>query len=158
MADHTTRPFASDAAVRRVGEGLLDRSLPKADWTHEAHLAACLWLLRDRPDILPDHDLPTIIRSYNVATGGVNSDTEGYHETVTQAYVRLIRDWLSCNESSAPLATLVNAMLASPLGDRAVLLHHWSKPTLFSVAARHGWVEPDLLPLPAGARALEPLS
>ena len=42
--DHKPRLFADDAAVRRVGEGLLDRSLPRADWTHEAHLAACLWL------------------------------------------------------------------------------------------------------------------
>ena len=56
MTDHPIRPFASDEAVRHVGDGLLDRTLPKDEWTHEAHLAACLWLLRERPDIVPERD------------------------------------------------------------------------------------------------------
>ena len=42
MAEHEPRLFADCAAVRRVGEGLLARSLPRAEWTHEAHLASCL--------------------------------------------------------------------------------------------------------------------
>jgi hypothetical protein len=42
MTDHEIRFFADDAAVRHVGEGLLARTLPRAEWTHEAHLAACL--------------------------------------------------------------------------------------------------------------------
>ena len=46
MSPHPIRPFADDAAVRHVGEGLLARTLPKPEWTHEAHLAACLWLIR----------------------------------------------------------------------------------------------------------------
>ena len=40
MTDHPIRNFKSAAAVRHVGEGLLARTLPKAEWTHEAHLAA----------------------------------------------------------------------------------------------------------------------
>lgn len=40
MTDHPFRNFESAAAVRHVGEGLLARTLPKAEWTHEAHLAA----------------------------------------------------------------------------------------------------------------------
>jgi len=39
-------------------------------------------------------------------------------------------------------------VLASPLAARDVLTRHYSKATLFSVAARRGWVEPDLEPLP----------
>ena len=56
--DHPIRLFADDAEVRRVGEGLLARTLPRADWTHEAHLAACLWLVRERDDIALEADLP----------------------------------------------------------------------------------------------------
>jgi hypothetical protein len=158
MSTHVPRLFADDDTVRRVGEGLLARTLPRPDWTHEAHLAACLWLLRDRPDIHPEHQLPDIIRSYNASVGGVNSDSEGYHETITQAYVRLIREWLSRNDRGEPLAKLVNTLLESPLGRRDVLLQHWSTERLFSSTARRDWVDPDLLPLGAGTEPTQGLS
>jgi len=157
-ADHAPRLFASDAAVRRVGEGLLNRSLPRADWTHEAHLAACLYLLRERAEIDLPAEMPGIISGYNEAVGGRNSDSEGYHETITQAYIRIIRDFLAGRAAGEPLVEAVNALLGSPLGRRDHLLGHWSKALLFSVAARRGWVEPDLQPLEAGAAPSQSLS
>jgi hypothetical protein len=153
---HTPRLFPSDAAVRRVGKGLVARTLPRSGWTHEAHLAACLWLLRERPDIDAPADLPAIIAGYNESVGGVNSDTEGYHETITQAYIRLVSAYLRAHDRGQPLADLVNALLVSPLGHRDALLAHYSRDRLFSVAARKGWLEPDLAPFPshpAGAEA-----
>lgn len=143
MTDHTIRLFKSDAAVRRVGEGLLAGSLPKPDWTHEAHLAACAWLLIERPDIVPERDLPGIIRNYNVAVGGVNDDTQGYHETLTQFYVRVVRGFLA-GRGDEGLLSAVNALLSSPMADRGWPLRFYSRDRLFSVAARRGWVEPDL--------------
>ena len=51
------RFFASDA-VERLGEGLLARDLPRAEWTHEAHLAATTYLVLRHPDIDLDAELP----------------------------------------------------------------------------------------------------
>lgn len=149
MTEHELRLFATDAAVRRVGEGLLDRSLPREEWTHEAHLGSCLWLLRERRDIDLPRQLPAIIAGYNEAVGGRNTDTEGYHETITQAYIRLVGAWLAANGRGQGLAELVNAMLHSALGDRDVLLAHYSRERLFTVEARKGWVEPDLATFPS---------
>ena len=155
------RLFATDADVRAVGCGLLDGSLPRASWTHEAHLAACLWLLRERPDICPERDLPGIIAGYNVAVGGRNSDSEGYHETITQLYIRAVRDFLAREDDGRPLVVLVNALLLSEFGHRDWPLTLYSRDRLFSVEARRSWVEPDLKPLDspqptgaAGARSL----
>jgi hypothetical protein len=72
MSKHEPRLFDDDAAIRRIGEGLLACSLARDDWTHEAHLAACLYLLAERPDIQPERDLPNIIRRFNESVGGVN--------------------------------------------------------------------------------------
>ena len=141
------RAFEDDVAVRAIGEGLLARTLPRARWTHEAHLAATLWLWRERPDIDPPRDLPTIVRAYNESVGGVNDDTQGYHETITQAYARAVRHWLATNDAGQPLVDLVNALLASPLGRRDWALKHWSRAALMSVAARRAWVKPDLAPI-----------
>ena len=145
MPDHPIRFFDSAAAIRYIGEGLLARTLPKAEWTHEAHLAACLWLLIERPDVLPERDLPQIIRSYNEAAGGVNDDTQGYHETLTQLYIRGTRHFLAEHGyGGGDLLAAVNGLLASPIAPRTWPLRFYSRELLFSVAARRGWVEPDL--------------
>ncbi|MBX9886024.1 MAG: hypothetical protein K2X68_13745 [Novosphingobium sp.] len=144
MAAQPIRLFADDAAVRRVGEGLLARSLPRPEWTHEAHLAACLWLLRERPDFVPERDMPGTISAYNLAVGTENSDSVGYHETLTQLYIRGVRAFAETLPEGAGLVEAVNALLASEIGDRQWPLCFYSKERLFSVEARRGWVEPDL--------------
>ena len=145
MTEPTLRPFADDAAVRRVGEGLLARTLPRPEWTHEAHLAACLWLVTERPDIEPESDLPGIIRAYNISAGAVNDDTQGYHETLTQLYIKGVRAFVAtCPEQA--VASRVTALLASAMAPRDWPLRFYSRERLFSVAARRGWIEPDLAP------------
>ena len=37
--------------IERIGRGLVDRSLPEREWTHAAHFAATLWLLRHRHEL-----------------------------------------------------------------------------------------------------------
>lgn len=143
MADHSARLFASASAIRRIGTGLLARTLPKADWTHEAHLAACAWLVLERPDVLPERDLPDIIRGYNVAVGGINDDTQGYHETLTQLYIRAVRRFLG-RYSEPDLLDAVNSLLDSEIGRRDWPLRLYSRERLFSLAARRTWLEPDM--------------
>jgi hypothetical protein len=48
------RLFPNDAAVRHVGEGLIACTLTRPDWTHEAHVAACLSVLTERADIVAE--------------------------------------------------------------------------------------------------------
>lgn len=136
--------------MRSVGEGLLAGTLPKVEWTHEAHLAACLWLLRDRPDFVPESELAGTISAYNVAVGGENTDSAGYHETLTRLYVRGVRAFAATLPQGIALVDAVNALLACEIGDRQWPLCFYSRERLFSVAARRGWVEPDLADIPAG--------
>lgn len=147
MSAHPIRPFADDAAVRHVGEGLLARSLPKAEWTHEAHLAACLWLITERPDFAPERDMPGTISAYNLSVGTENTESGGYHETLTQLYIKGVRAFAATLPEGTGLAEAVNALLASEIGDRSWPLCFYSKARLFSVDARRGWVEPDLVTL-----------
>ena len=147
MNDHEPRLFANDEAVRRLGDAMLARTLPRAEWTHEAHLATCLWLLLERPDILPERDLPALIRRYNESVGGVNDETQGYHETITQISIRGARQFLARTDAALPLAEKVNALLQAPEGQRDWPLRSYSPERLFSKEARLGWVEPDLAAL-----------
>jgi hypothetical protein len=145
---HEPRLFADDAAIRHIGEGLLACALRREEWTHEAHLAACCWLVTERPDISPERDLPDLIRRFNESVGGVNSDSEGYHETITQCFIRAVRAYLSRVDPALPLVEKVNGLLCSQEGRRDWPLCFYDPETLFSREARLGWVEPDLGRLP----------
>ena len=146
--EYEPRLFPNDAAIRRIGEGLLGCSLRREEWTHEAHLAACCWLVVERPDIAPERDLPDFIRRFNESVGGVNSDSEGYHETITQCFIRSVRVYLARTDPALPLVEKVNGLLGSEEGRREWPLCFYDPKTLFSRDARLGWVEPDLARLP----------
>ena len=143
----TTRQFSSEAEIRRAGEKFLDRSLPKPEWTHGAHFAVTLWLIRHRPSLDLDEKLPGLIQAFNEATGTPNTDSGGYHETITRASLAAVRARLAAFEA-APLHEILDGLLASPLGNAGWLLEYWSRERLFSVAARRAWLAPDLKPLP----------
>ena len=145
--EYSPRLFERDSDIRTIGEGLLACTLPRAAWTHEAQLGACLWLLSERPDIDVDAEIATIISRYNESVGGVNDDHGGYHHSITRAYVAGVRLFLS-ETDKAGLAARVNAMLLSDVGRRDWPLRFYSRERLFSVEARRGFVEPDLAPFP----------
>jgi hypothetical protein len=142
------RALSADLDIDRIGAGLVDRTLPGAEWTHAAHWAAAVWLIVKRGDLHPPRDMPGLIRAYNESLGNRNTDRSGYHETITLASLRAARDYVAVAPAHATLSAICNTLLASELGRPDWLLRYWSKPRLFSVEARRAWVEPDLLPLP----------
>jgi hypothetical protein len=148
MTEFRPRFFTSDAEMEHLGEGLVDCTLKREEWTHEAHLAATTYLLLRRPDIDLDKELGGIIRRFNESVGGVNSDTEGYHETITRAFLHGVRLFLSEADTSEPLHELINGLLMSPMGRRDWPLRFYSRELLFSVEARRHFVEPDVAALP----------
>jgi len=141
-----THFYPDDAAIARLGEAFLARTLPKAEWSHAAHFATTLWLLRHRPDIVPEHDMPRLIRAYNESVGGVNDDHEGYHETITLASIGAARAFRMARPDGEPLHLSVDALMDGPLGRSDWPLVYWSRERLFSVAARQAWCDPDLAP------------
>ena len=145
--EYEPRLWPHDDAIRDTGTRFLARTLPKAEWTHEAHISTTCWLILERADILPERELPDLIRRYNESVGGVNSDSEGYHETITQIFIRTLRASLATSEGEG-LAARVNAVLLAPQGRRDWPLRFYSRELLFSKTARLGWVEPDLAALP----------
>src|SRR3954468_2285368 len=110
MTDHEPRLWPHDEAICSVGERFLARTLPRPEWTHEAHLSTCAWLILERPDIVPERDLPELIRRYNESVGGVNDESQGYHETITQVFIRGVRAQLAATAGQG-LRERVNALL-----------------------------------------------
>lgn len=133
----------TDADIAALGRAFLSRTLPKAEWTHAAHVAAALHLIETLGAAAAACAMPNAIRAYNDATGTANTDTTGYHETITQASLGAA----AMAPGASPAARL-RALLAGPCGRSDWLFAHWSRGLLFTPKARRAWVPPDLTPLP----------
>lgn len=137
-----------EASIERLALRVLDQSLPKEKWTHASHFALALWLLRYRGDLAAPDQIRRVITRYNEATGTANTDSAGYHHTITLASMRGAADQLRRLPPGGTLADALAALMASRLGRSDWLLDYWRRGTLFSAAARRDWVDPDLQPLP----------
>jgi hypothetical protein len=137
-------PFADlDEAARRFESC----QISKAEWTHQAHLAIGMWHVYTYG---PDDALKRLrvgIRRLNDSHGTPNTETNGYHETITRAYVDVLSLFLAASDNSIPLAARVVQLLSGPLAARDVLLRFYSRELLMSKRARAEWVEPDITPI-----------
>ncbi|MEO1661599.1 MAG: hypothetical protein AAFR51_11470 [Pseudomonadota bacterium] len=134
--------YSSDPALAALTARFLELSLPKPEWTHEAHFAVAFCLLADSTrDAFTE--MPDLIRAYNKATGVANSNHEGYHETITLASLKAAQHHLSGGPLHKDLARLMHGRY----GSSKWMLDHWSRERLFSVEARISWCAPDLAPL-----------
>ena len=123
------------------------RKLAKGEWTHHAHLAVGAWHVHWYGVPAAADHLRNGIRALNDAHGTANTDTGGYHETITLAYAHLIGSFLAGCAEGTTLAERVQALLASPLAGKDALMEYYSRDRLLSVAARREWREPDLKPV-----------
>jgi hypothetical protein len=139
--------FTADSQIHAIFSGLIDKTLPKTEWTHAAHFAAAFAIIV-YPDFDAASDMPEIIRNYNESTGTPNTDSEGYHHTITLASLGAAIYMRNIKGHAAPLFQLTNDLLNSEYGRSDWLFKYWSQSILFSVNARRHWVPPDLKGLP----------
>jgi len=132
----------NDKEIEHIAQGLLSASLPREAWAHAAHFAAALWFLRHRPDEA-FAVMPGFIRRYNEISGTPNTDTSGYHKTITQASMRLAA-WHLLRSHDAVLSGILDNIMRSPAARSDWLQEYWSRERLFSAEARRSWIEPDL--------------
>lgn len=138
---------STDAGIEHLARRMIERTLPKVEWTHRAHWALALWIIRHRPDLAGPSAMRDLITRYNEATGTPNTDSEGYHHTITLASMQGARAAIDAHRPDVSLAQILDEVMASRLGARDWMLGHWQRETLFSAGARREWVEPDLSPL-----------
>jgi hypothetical protein len=140
--------FGRSEEVERLVARFEDGTLPKAEWTHRAHLAVALWYGTRLPFEEALVAMRDGIQRNNAAHGVVTTPTGGYHETITRFYMRVICEYVAREEveRGADWAVRVNRLLAR-YGARDLPLRHYTKDRLMSPEARFGWVEPDLHPI-----------
>ncbi|HEX8720397.1 MAG TPA: hypothetical protein VF736_07135 [Pyrinomonadaceae bacterium] len=138
--------FRSTGEILSLVRRFEDCTLPRAEWTHAAHLTVALWhlLQYDWPEAVAR--VRRGIKRYNAAHGILPTPTGGYHETLTVFWLRAVRAYLEGGRNEArSLTSLANELAAT--ADKRLPLEHYTRERLFSAEARARWVEPDLKPL-----------
>ncbi len=128
------------AHQKTVALGVLDCTLDRALWTHEAHLDFAAGILRLFGAEASMHVSRSAIQKYNEVSNCANTDSGGYHETLTAYFCAAVAFIVG------PLAP-GQRLSDHPLLSRNAPLTFWERESLFSVAARRGWVPPQR-PLP----------
>ncbi|MEI8019722.1 MAG: hypothetical protein WCH39_16075 [Schlesneria sp.] len=119
-------------------------SLPEAQWTHEAHVRMAWLYLQKMPLSEAIAVVRLGIKRYNASL----KKSLAYHETITQVFLILISDRMQRSSEAQSFADFCNENPDLLDRNMTALLNYYRKETLFSQAARDGFVEPDLAILP----------
>jgi hypothetical protein len=156
MSDASSKTyFASLSDVENLIRNFESGTLPRERWTHHAHLVVSLWHLSHFHEEEAMKLIKGGIKRYNLAVGIANTRTSGYHETITLAWTRLVKHFLSEEGNKIGSLSIYHSLL-SRFDDRNALLRYYSHDRLMSDEARASWVEPDLLPLPCSVECRKP--
>jgi hypothetical protein len=139
-------------SIHSLAAAVDNATLPKADWTHEAHITYATWAVMSFGTAAALSRIRSAIIRLNESHGVANTASNGYHETITRFYVARIAE-LTRRDGDLPLRAAVTRCVEA-LSDRSAPLAHWSRNRLFSPEARAQWVPPDLAPLMNDAAAL----
>jgi hypothetical protein len=144
--NHASNRKPEHSCAAQIGRQFFDGTLPHCQWTHEAHLAAGLYLLLVHKDLDASLVMPRLIRRYNWANGVANNEQGGFHATLTEFYLRMLRKFLARGTRAWSLQEAFRAVIDSELADREFPLRYYSCARLFSPEARRRWLDPDLHP------------
>ncbi len=118
-------------------------TLPKSEWTHAAHLltGACYVHGLGRDTALAK--MRECVRRYNESVGGKNTETSGYHESITVMWIRLL-DGLRREAPEMERAEFATLAVDRFGARRDIFREYYDFDLVASTEARMRWVEPTL--------------
>ncbi len=121
-------------------------TLPKARWTHAAHIFTGACYVHTFGEAAAIDRMRTNVSAYNLAVGGQNTPTSGYHETVTVLWIKLLGQLHTQHPTLAriPFAALAVEYFAP---QRDLLQRYYDYDVVASTEARRTWHPPTLTPL-----------
>ena len=135
--------YESDSAFIEAFES---RTLPFTEWCHAAHIRmAWIYLMRHGLDGALSRARDSI-KAYNKANHVVDAPQSGYHETITQAWLRVVFATIRGQDTCASSMQFLEAQ--PHLRVRTLLRVFYSKPRILSPEAKSSFLPPDLSALP----------
>lgn len=129
--------------IERLVRSFESCTLPRCEWTHQAHLIVALWYLTHYPPLEATNCIRDRIQHYNRTHGIKTTKSSGYHETITLFWIQMVHQYLVVEGANHSLVELANNLIEN-YGNPGLTLEYYSKDLLMSQEARISWVEPNL--------------
>ena len=120
-----------------------DGTLPKARWTHAAHILTGACYVHAYGEAAATARMRARVSAYNVAVGGQNTPTSGYHETVTVLWIKLLAQFRRQHPALAR-ARFANLAVEHFALQRDLLRRYYDFDVVASPEARRTWHAPTL--------------
>lgn len=140
--------------IETLIEDFEDGTWPAADWTHHSHIYMALWYLSKMPLAEASSRIKDGIKQYNVSQGGENTETSGYHETISEFYIRILLLYIK-HTNFVAVEVHWQKLKDQPFMDKGFPFRFYSKDYLMNREARAFWQAPDLLPITAYENTLQ---
>ena len=108
------------------------------EFTHARHLTVACWLLCTMPNQEALDRMRAALLRFTAHHG-----KQGYHETITRFWMRLIERFLRQQHANMTTVQRVNAALQS-FPSKDLLFEYYTRERVMSEIARRKWIEPDL--------------
>ena len=132
--------------IEEIIAGFEAGTFPKEQWSHELHFLMALWYLHRFPAETAEDLIKNGIRNYNKKQGGMNTESAGYHETVTEFYIRVLTFFLNNFAEEKEFEQLWKIARKEEFTGKDYIFRFYSKEYLFDKKARKNWCKPDLRP------------
>jgi hypothetical protein len=118
-------------------------TLPKEEFTHAGHLTAgaCYVYMLDEAGAISHMRL--CVRRFNEAVGGKNTDTGGYHETITVFWIKALAALRATHPTLGRAEFAAHAVQAYR-DRRDIFRGFYDFDVLASAEARRSWIEPSV--------------
>jgi hypothetical protein len=113
-----------------------------SEFHHGDHVRVAWLYVRESGEKEAEQKLLSGIRKLATHVGS----PQKFHHTMTVAWLRMVVASRGCADARVSFSEWAEAN--GYLGDKDLLLEHYSKERLDGAEAKAGWVEPDLRPLP----------
>jgi hypothetical protein len=143
MTDEPLVPpaFQTVAEIEAVVRAFEACAVAPEEFSHRAHLTVALWYLT----LAPMNEATERMRS-GLQRFIAHHGRQGYHETITLFWLKLVRHFLDQADANRPLPDLANELFAR-FGNSQFLFAHYSRELVHTATAKTTWVAPDLRPL-----------
>ncbi|NYF78955.1 hypothetical protein [Granulicella arctica] len=118
-------------------------TLPKARWTHAAHLLTGACYVHGLGEEAAIEQMRGAVRRYNEAVGGQNTSTSGYHETITVFWIKVLAVLLA-SEAMMSRAEFAACAVERYTQARSLFRGFYDFDIVASTEARRVWIEPSL--------------
>ena len=134
--------YKSDDEIRLLVAEFESCSFHPSEFRHHQHLAVVLWYVASLPYTDASERMKRGIQRLAASYGKT-----GYHETITEFWLRVVRAFLPDGERPESIAVVANQLIEK-FADKNLILNYFSAELLASPEARSNWVEPDVKRLP----------